>query len=212
MQTSRRDIFATIKTEGGIVPADLLVRIAEGDAALEGLTPDAYHLAKSERLNEATNRAWNRLQGAWESYRTAMEKLPESDAGTSLTRERWLLILFQELGYGRLQAAKAAEIDGRAYPISHTWQAVPIHLVSFRQELDRRTPGTRGASRVSPHSLIQEFLNHSEGCLWGFAANGLKLRLLRDNRSLTRAAYVEFDLAAMMDGEAYSDFALLYLL
>jgi hypothetical protein len=34
-----------------------------------------------------------------------MDRLPESDAGTTLTRERWLLILFQELGYGRLQTA-----------------------------------------------------------------------------------------------------------
>ncbi|MCK4794576.1 MAG: N-6 DNA methylase [Desulfobacteraceae bacterium] len=38
------------------------------------------------------------------------------------------------------------------------------------------------------------------------------LRILRDNVSLTRSAYVEFDLQAMMDGEAYSDFFLLYLL
>jgi hypothetical protein len=36
--------------------------------------------------------------------------------------------------------------------------------------------------------------------------------LLRDNISLTRQAYVEFDLEAMMAGEAYPDFVLLWLL
>ena len=135
MQISRQNTFTTVKTAGGLLPADLLLRITEGNSAVGGLTPEAYHLAKSERLNEAANRAWNRLQGAWEGFKAGMEKLPEADAGTSLTRERWLLILFQELGYGRLQAAKAVEVGGKTYPISHQWQATPIHLVSFRQEL-----------------------------------------------------------------------------
>ena len=103
-----------------------------------------------------------------------------------MTRERWLLILFQELGYGRLLAAKAQEIGGNTYPISHLWHHTPIHLVSFRQDLDRRTPGVAGAGRLSPHSLVQEFLNRSENHLWGVVSNGHRLRILRDNISLTR--------------------------
>jgi hypothetical protein len=43
-------------------------------------------------------------------------------------------------------------------------------------------------------------------------SNGLSLRLLRDNASLVRPAFVEFDLAAMMDGQVYADFRLLWLL
>ena len=43
-------------------------------------------------------------------------------------------------------------------------------------------------------------------------SNGLRLRILRDNVSLTRQAYVEFDLEAMMNGELYADFALFWLL
>ena len=207
-----KDIFQTVKTEGAILPADLLRRIVDGDRDVPGLRTEDYHLARSERLNEAATRAWNRLQGAWEGFKAATDKLPESDTGTSLTRERWLLILFQELGYGRLTTRRAYEIEGKTYPISHDWQNTPIHLVSFRQELDKRTPGRAGAARVSPHSLVQEFLNRSDDHLWGFASNGLTLRLLRDNVSLTRQAYVEFDLQAMMDGEAYSDFFLLFLL
>lgn len=205
-------IFQTMKTEGAILPADLLRRILDGDRDVPGLTSEDYHLTKSERLNEVATRSWNRLQGAWESFKDAMDKLPETDAGTTLTRERWLLILFQELGYGRLTTCKAYEIDGRIYPISHEWQKTPIHLVSFRQELDKRTPGRAGAARVSPHSLVQELLNRSDDHMWGMISNGLTLRLLRDNVSLTRQAYVEFDLQAMMDSEAYSDFFLLFLL
>jgi hypothetical protein len=34
-----RTTFTTIRTEGAILPADLLPRMAEGDASLGGLTP-----------------------------------------------------------------------------------------------------------------------------------------------------------------------------
>ncbi len=83
---------------------------------------------------------------------------------------------------------------------------MPIHLVSFRDDLDHR-----GAEKRSPHSLVQEYLNRAEGALWGFLSNGLRLRILRDNASLTRPAYAEFDLEAMMAGELYADFSLLWL-
>src|SRR5207237_4597402 len=69
-----------------------------------------------------------------------------------------------------------------------------------------------GATRSSPHSLVQELLNRSESHMWGIVSNGLKLRILRDNLSLTRQAYVEFDLEAMMNGEVYADFVLFWLL
>ncbi len=206
MQTVSRSSFTTVKTEGAILPADLLQRIADG--ALDGLQPEAYHLVPSERPNEAISRAWNRCLAVWRSFNEQRRNLPPADSGISLTRERWLLILFQELGYGRLSYQGRIELaDGAVYPISHQWAGTPIHLVSFRQELDRRDP----AIKRSPHSLMQEFLNRSDA-LWGFVSNGLTLRVLRDNVSLTRAAYLEFDLEMMMTGEIYADFSLLWLI
>ena len=210
--------FPSVRTEGGLLPAETLQRIAAGEAAaanrnsLSALTPASYHLPPGERLNEAISRSWSRLVAAWASFRAAREKLPPTDAGTTLTRERWLLPLFAELGYGRLPTARPVAAGGRDYAVSHLWQKTPIHLVSFRAGLDQKAPGVSGASRSSPHSLVQELLNRSEEHLWGFASNGLVLRLLRDNASLSRQAYVEFDLAAMMEGELYSDFTLLWLL
>jgi very-short-patch-repair endonuclease len=207
---SRTNIFTTIRTEGALLPADLLQRISEG-ANVDGLTPDSYH-RPGEKLNEAINRSWNALQGAWASFRTAQEKLLEGDLGTTITRERWLLPLFRELDYGRLQTTAAIEVDGNSYAISHGWEHVPVHLVSYKLDLDKRTPGVAGASTASPHSLVQVALNRSDNHLWGFLSNGTRLRILRDNVTLTRQAYVEFDLEAMMDGEVYSDFVLLWLL
>ncbi len=77
MPARQRDLFLTIKTEGAILPTDLLQRIVEGDAELGGLTPDSYHLAGGEKLTEATSRSWNRLLGAWSTFRAARGKLPE---------------------------------------------------------------------------------------------------------------------------------------
>ncbi|MFQ5401576.1 MAG: Eco57I restriction-modification methylase domain-containing protein, partial [Anaerolineae bacterium] len=207
MQTVARSNFTTVKTEGAILPPDLLQRIADGK--MEGLKPADYHLSPDERLNEAINRAWNRCLGVWQSFNEQRQKLPVADRGTSLTRERWLLILFQELGYGRLSFQRQLKLeDGATYPISHRWgQHTPIHLVSFRQELERRDP----AIKRSPHSLMQEFLNRSDDHLWGFISNGLSLQILRDNISLTRAAYLEFDLEKMMTEQLYADFTLLWL-
>ena len=78
--------------------------------------------------------------------------------------------------------------------------------------IDRRSRGVGGASTSVPHSLVQEFLNRSEEHLWAVVTNGLKLRLLRDNLSLSRQAYVEFDLETMMEAEVYPDFGLLWRL
>ncbi len=212
MQTKHKNTFTTIHTEGAILPPDLLQKVLDNDKNLPGLNPEDYHLGKNEKLNEAINRSWNRLLGVWSGFRTAAEKLAEGDTGATITREKWLLILFQELGYGRLSLARGLEIEGKSYPISHIWENTPIHLVGCRIDLDRRTTGVAGASRMSPHSMVQEFLNRSKENLWAFVSNGLTLRILRDNVSLTRQAYVEFDLNSMMNGEVYSDFALLWLL
>jgi Eco57I restriction-modification methylase len=207
-----RDLFTTIHTEGGLLPADLLQRIVHGDKELPGLDDASYHLVAGERLNERISQSWNRLLGTWKAFRAAANALPETDTGTTLTRERWLMVLLQELGYGRLPAARATEIDGKSYAISHFWHHSPMHLVSYRFDLDRRSAGVAGAARTSPHSLVQELLNRSDEHLWGFVSNGLRLRLLRDSVSLTRQAYVEFDLEGMLDGEVYADFVVLWLL
>lgn len=204
--------FATIRSEGALLPPDLLARIQANDPDLPHLSAKDYHLPGGMRLNEAASRAWNALRGAWASFQEVRARLPEDDPGTSPSRERWLLPLFQELGYGRLETRERVEIEGRSYALSHGYKHAPIHLVGCNVSLETRSKGVAGAAYASPHSLVQEFLNRRDDNLWGVVSNGLRLRILRDNLALTRQAYLEFDLEAMMEGEAYSDFVLLYLL
>lgn len=211
---SRRvDAFTTVRTEGGLMPMDLLARVAAGGDGLPGFSPEAYHLAPDERLNEAISRSWNRLVGTWTRFNETVDQLPTDErTATSITRQRWSLLVFQELGYGQLQATRPIEVEGKDYPVSHLWGAVPVHLVGARVDLNRRSEGIAGAARMSPHALVQELLNRSDQHLWGVVCNGLQLRLLRNNVALTRQAFVEFDLQAMFAGQEYADFALLWLL
>jgi len=212
VRSRTRNPFTTVKTAGLLLPVDLLTRVVEGDPDLPGLAPTEYHLRAGERLNEAASRAWNECLAAWKSFRRKFAALPESDSGTTLTRDEWLLPLFEELGYGRLQTKPAIKIEDKEYPVSHGWENhVPIHLLSARYPLDRRTPGVAGAAMRSPYSLVQELLNRSAQHRWGFVSNGFRLDVLRDNAALARAANVEFDLVAMFDGEVYADFLLLFL-
>lgn len=206
------DFITTVRTEGALLPADLLRRVQAGDRTLPALTPEAYHLPGGMRLNEAASRAWNALLGAWATFKDARANLPEGELGTTVTRERWLLPLFQELNYGRLQTRTAVEAGGKSFAVSHGYLHVPIHLVGCNVDLDKRTAGVAGAASASPHSLVQELLNRSDEHLWGIVSNGLRLRVLRDSRSLTRSAYLEFDLEGMFEGEQYADFVLLFLL
>lgn len=203
------ELFPTVRSVGGMLPWDVLVQVADG-RGVDGLAEADYHLPPGERLREAVSRSWTRLTGAWSALRPLLDS-PEGRLTTE-TRERWLLPLFAELGYGRLQPARALEVDGTSYPVSHGWGPAPIHLLGAGVPIDRRSPGVSGAAGAAPHALVQELLNRADDHLWGFVSNGRVLRLLRDNVSLTRQAYVEFDLQAMFDGEQFSDFRLLWLL
>ncbi len=42
-----RDLFTTVRSEGGLLPADFLQRIANGDRSLDGLTPESAPIART---------------------------------------------------------------------------------------------------------------------------------------------------------------------
>ena len=89
---------------------------------------------------------------------------------------------------------------------------MPLLLVTRHFDLDKadRRFGHEGR-RQAPHDLMQEFLNAEDASLWGIVSNGSKLRLLRDNPSLTRPAYLEADLDLIFQEDLYPDFAALWL-
>jgi len=204
--------FQTIRSEGGLLPPDLLRRVLDPKGKLDGARPEDYGLPPGDRLNEIITQSWNRLRKYWADFRAAAVKLPEGEPGTGLTNDKWSLPLLRELGFGLLPTSAGPEIGGRTYAINRFFGPVPVHLVGCGLSLDRRAAGVRGAAAANPHGLVQEFLNRSDAHLWAIVSNGLRLRILRDSQALSRQSFLEFDIEAMFAGELFSDFVLFWLM
>ncbi|GAA2884030.1 N-6 DNA methylase [Streptosporangium fragile] len=210
---TRNQVFSAVHTVGGLLPADMLVRISEGKD-VKGSLPADYRVVGSRSVRDDAERHWDYLKSVWKELREKLPAAPEAETPadpTGLAITQWLEPLFAELGFGRLTAIGATGIasddGGKTFPISHRWNHVPVHLAAWNAALDRR-PG--GAGTIPPQSLVQECLNRAEAHLWGVLTNGRRLRLLRDSSALATASYVEFDLEAIFDGELFSEFVLLY--
>ena len=204
--------FQTIRSEGGLLPPDLLRRVLDPKAKLDGTRPEDYGLPQGERINEVITQSWNRLRKHWGEFRAGAASLPEGEPATGLTNDKWSLPLLRELGFGLLPTSAGPEVGGRTYAINRFFGPVPIHLVGCGLSLDRRAAGVRGAAAINPHGLVQEFVNRSPGHRWAVVSNGLRFRILRDNQALSRQSFLEFDLEAMFAGEVFSDFVLLWLM
>jgi hypothetical protein len=59
---------------------------------------------------------------------------------------------------------------------------------------------------------LQEYLNASGGADWGLVSDGITLRLMRDNISLTRPAWIEANLSKIFSEGLFPDFSALWLL
>ena len=203
--------YTTITTEGGLLPADMLDAVATGD--LEGQRPEDFGIERTRKLSDRISVAWQVARSQWALFQSYLADLAPGETATSETREQWVLPLLRVLGYQLGRNRSAYVVQGRTYAVSHRASedddAPPIHIESVRTSLDARPPS--GRPRLSPHALVQEYLNSTEQ-LWGIVTNGERLRLLRDSSRFTRPAYVEFDLRAMLEGENFSEFALFYRL
>ncbi|MET8945348.1 DNA methyltransferase [Streptomyces sp. NPDC004542] len=215
--TTRNQVFTAVHTVGGLLPADMLVRISEGKD-VPGSKPADYGLPSSRSVRDEAERGWEYLKPLWRELRKRLPEdretgVPASDP-TGLAENDWLTPLWRELGFGRLTHIGAAGITAdsdaeKKFPVSHRWHHALIHQTAWNAELDKR-PG--GAGTVPPQSMLQECLNRTEAHLWGVLTNGRQVRLLRDSSALATASYVEFDLEAIFDGELFSEFVLLYRL
>jgi hypothetical protein len=199
-----RILFQSIRSQGALLPADYLIKIVEGKA--DGVTPEAYHLPPGSRLRSEAYQVYERLLKYWARFQEARKEIPDDQDGGGITNKEWTTHLLDELRWGRPNAGTGVVFNEREYKIKRFSGHVPLHLVGCNQPLDRR-----GSSTSIPHGMVQEFLNASDDHLWAIVTNGLQLRLLRDNPALSRMAFVEFDLEAMMeDPSLFPDFLIFW--
>jgi hypothetical protein len=207
--------YVAIRSEGGLIPYDLLDKIANEDVS--GQKPSDFGLQKGRRLTDEISRVWSDAQSLWDIIRRRRESLSEKDPyGTTLTRDRWIVPLLSDaemLGFDLRLQPSGVVLNNLTFNLSHRSgdgeDAIPVHIEGLKIDLDKRL---HTKLRTSPQAMVQEFLNHSETVLWGIVTNGLTLRLLRDSSRTSRPTYVEFDLENILEGNRFAEFALFYRL
>jgi hypothetical protein len=215
--------FRFVRTVGTVLTAESLVSASE--LRMPGQSAADYQLPPGMAVNGAVARAWDTMLAAHREWHKALEKLPDGDPAIKVTREKWLLPLLYELGWGRVEAVPAGlevqpdlgDTTPLHFPVSHRWSYpdasnptawVPLHLLGAGVNLDTKTANVTARA---PQSMVQDYLNRETRALWAILSNGRQLRLLRDASALTRQSHVEFDLDEIFANQLYADFRLLFL-
>ena len=206
--------YPSILIEGAILSPDILDGLYDDTI---GQRPADFGLDSGSKVKDEIARAWADAQDYWRIFQRKLDTLKADSPATTETRNLWMVPLLGVLGYQLEYQAKAVELNGKTYAISHrvvNRGNTPLHIIGYREAagLDRKPERTHiGAPRMSAHGLVQEYLNlHDE--LYGLVTNGRVLRLLRDSSRLIKLTYLEFDLDRIFTDGLFADFAVLYRL
>lgn len=205
--------FEALAIEGGLLSPDWLARVAALDAG--GQSEADYRVPKGLQLRDEIGRYWRIAQAYWSDFFAGRENAKGPDAAQALSERFVLALLRESFGFSSLAPANPQVIAERSYPIGFAALGgrVPLVIAPAGSGLDHLAPALGdGIRRRSAFGLAQEYLNASEGATWGLASDGLTLRILRDNASLTRPAWIEADLLRIFTEERYADFTALWLL
>lgn len=191
------EIGAGLILEGGLIPSDMIAKIARGQAPEQSAAD--YGVPKGLTLNDEIERA----------FRVARATHDEPSSDTAAQARALLRAFgFDDLTPGPLMAGE------RHFPVDLLTGdgRVPV-VVAPEGGLDRaRHEGGPAGRFRSPALLLQDALNASDDALWGLVTDGKRIRLMRDSVRLGRPAFLEADLAAILDTDDLGAFAGLWRL
>ena len=210
--------FAALSIEGGLIAPEQVVTIASATPDLK--TAAEYGCPKGTTLREEITRYFRIAQAHWQSYARLEE--PSVSQTAAFVKP----LLEEAFGFS-LTGPITHEREGRRFRIA--WEAkagrVPIVVAApasgdkgkLGEGFSRAQPefgdGPDGRiARRSPIVMLQDWLNAEDDSLWGIAFAGDRLRLMRDNASFTRPAFIEADLGAIFRDDMFADFTALWLL
>lgn len=189
--------WPSLSLEGNLIAPAMIAKIDQRQAPEQ--SPEEYGVRKGLQIREEIATAFR----VGQSHFDAFAKIEHPSAAATA---RFIADFFKEtFGYTDLAVAAA--------PIALiASDRVPVVVVPPSELLDRRSPTLSTDRSRSPAFALQDHLNDRDEALWGVVTNGMQLRLMRDNASLTRPAYIEADLAQMFTNEDIASFAVLWLL
>ncbi len=197
----------TLKLEGSLFLPDQLEKAAQGRASTQSEAD--YGIPKGVRLKDEYSRAFQIACAQWQHFAAQLERA-DLDA-TQLATAFVLELLRDAFGYTTLQAAQWHQVGALRYPVSLMAGNLPVLVAPHTLGLDEADAQLAvqgsGSRKKSAFQAMQELLNASPEHLWGIVSNGKQLRLLRDAASLTRPSFLEVDLADLLGGQRYAEFA-----
>lgn len=199
-----------IRIEGSLFPTEFIHKLLELKADHQGA--EDYDIPPGIQLRDDIGRYWRIASTLWGSFKLRRQRGDAQPPEVGL--RHWLVPFFTRvLGFAAWTPVAGETLGDRPFPLTHKLGATPLLLIPYSDDLDKGEAryGAEGRRR-SPHAALQEYLNASPAATWGLVSNGLTLRILRDNPSLTRPAYLEADLARIFEEEIYADFVALWLI
>ncbi|MCA1393228.1 N-6 DNA methylase [Bradyrhizobium sp. IC3123] len=190
--------WPSLTLEGNLIAPAMIASIDRRQASEQ--TEQDYHIRKGLTIREEISTAFRVGQSHFDAF--AELKNPSVEA----TRRFARAFLAETFGFDDLLPA-----DGVISFVAGG--RVPVVVVPPEDEkLDRRSPTLSTDRSRSPAFALQDWLNDSDQALWGLVTNGAVIRLMRDNASLTRPAYIEADFAQIFANEDAASFAVLWSL
>lgn len=205
--------LAAISVEGGLIAPEQLAVIAAATPDLK--TAAEYGCPKGTSLRDEITRYFRIGQAHWQGY-------ARIESPTVTQTAAFVKALLEEAFGFALTGPHTHSRDDHRFRIA--WEAkggrVPIVVAApiesgeaFTKSLPEFGDGADGRSaRRSPAILLQDWLNANPEFYWGLVFAGDRVRLMRDNASFTRPAYVEADIGAIFRDEMFADFTALWLL
>src|SRR5262245_16768508 len=187
--------FETLSIEGGLLSPEWLARVAQLDAGQQ--SEGDYRVPKGLSLRDEIGRYWRIAHAYWNEFAAGLEHRArgsdEIDRRRALTEQFLGSLLREVFGFASLEAIMSTVIDGRRYPIQMAALSgrVPVVVTAAGDGVETASAAFGdGGRRRSPFGLVQEYLNVAASATWGIVSDGYILRLLRDNASLTRPAWI----------------------
>ena len=190
--------WPSLSLEGNLIAPAMVASVDRREASEQ--TEADYRIRKGLTIREEISTAFRVGQSHFDTF--ARIPNPSADA----TRRFIKAFLQETFGFDDLVPADGALafIAGGRAPI--------VVVPPSDEKLDRRSATLSTDRTRSPAFALQDHLNEHDETLWGLVTNGTLIRLMRDNASLTRPAYIEADLSQIFTNEDAASFAVLWLL
>ncbi len=188
--------WPSLSLEGNLIAPAMIAKIDRREADKQDEAD--YGVRKGLTVREEISLAFRVGQAHFDAF-TRMSS-PSAEAARRFTSE----FLRETFGFSDLA-------DGPGIVASTSGGRVPVIVVPPQEVLDRKSPTLSIDHRsLSPSIALQDYLNEHDDALWGLVTNGSRLRLMRDNASLTRPAHIEADLEQIFTNEDAASFATLW--